>query len=426
MSDINVKKAPGRLSVVPFFGTAALAFLALCIMLFFSADAFKGHYFHPKLLALVHTAALGWGTMVIFGAVYQLLPVIFEKELHSTKLAIASYLLLLPGVVLLIYNFWMFTPNLSMQLGGVLVLLSIILFALNVLNTAEDSTKYTIQKSYIIASALWLFITALVGLLLVLNFSYPIFKQDHLGILKLHAHAGIVGWFLMLIIGVGTKLIPMFLLGKSSKENYLKWAFYLINIGLAAFLIDGFFSGVQMRSLIYAAAIVAGIVFFLLYVFDAYKNRMRKKLDFNMKHTMFSMILLLLAIIHLPIIVLKQNQLNCAMVYGTLIFMGWITSLILGKTFKTLPFIVWNDHYKNHSGKPKIPMPKHLFFESWVKWQFFIYLAGLIIFIIGIKTGFAWLIQIAAVVMIAVAVIYNINVFKIILHKPNLKTVEKI
>lgn len=425
MSDINVKIAPGRLSVVPFYGTAALAFLALCIMLFFSADAFKGHYFHPKLLALVHTAALGWGTMIIFGAVYQLLPVIFEKELHSSKLAIASYFLLLPGTVLLIYNFWMFTPNLSMQIGGILVLISIILFALNVLNTAEDSTKYTIQKSYIIASALWLFITALLGLLLALNFSYPIFKQDHLNILKLHAHAGIVGWFLMLIIGVGTKLIPMFLLGKSAKEKYLKYAFYLINFGLAAFLVDGFFSGIQMRALIYAAAIVTGIFLFLLYILDAYKNRMRKKLDFNMKHTMFSMGFLVLAIILIPVVMLNPKQLDWAMVYGSLIFMGWITSLILGKTFKTLPFIVWNDHYKNHSGKPKIPMPKHLFYESWVKWQFFIYLAGFIIFIVGIKTGFAWLIQLAAIVMTGVAIIYNLNVFKIILHKPNLKTLEK-
>src|SRR5688572_5973204 len=100
MSDINVKKAPGNASVIPFYGTAAIAFLALCIMLFFSAEAFKGHYFHPKLLALVHTAALGWGTMIIFGATYQLLPVIFEKELYSTKLAVSSYFLLLPGTVL--------------------------------------------------------------------------------------------------------------------------------------------------------------------------------------------------------------------------------------------------------------------------------------------------------------------------------------
>lgn len=29
--------------------------------------------------------------------------------------------------------------------------------------------------------------------------------------LKLHAHAGIVGWFIQLITGVGSRLLPMFM-----------------------------------------------------------------------------------------------------------------------------------------------------------------------------------------------------------------------
>ena len=97
MSDINIAKAPKAYAVVPFYATAALAFLALCIMLFFSVNNLGGHYFQPHLLALVHTAALGWVTMIIFGACYQLLPVIFEHDLYSSKLAFISYLFLLSG-----------------------------------------------------------------------------------------------------------------------------------------------------------------------------------------------------------------------------------------------------------------------------------------------------------------------------------------
>jgi hypothetical protein len=47
--------------------------------------------------------------------------------------------------------------------------------------------------------------------------------------------------------------------------------------------------------------------------------------------------------------------------YGFIIFFGWITAIILGMTFKTLPFIVWNKVYHQQAGKGKTPNPKDLF-----------------------------------------------------------------
>jgi hypothetical protein len=417
---MNIHKAPSSIAVIPFYATAAIAFLSLCIMLFLSANEFNGHYFQPKILALTHTAALGWGTMIIFGASYQLLPVIFEKDLYSAKLAFISFLFLLPGTALLVFSFWNLNIGLIMQIAGALIIGGIILFAVNVFLTSRNSEKYSIQKLFIMTSAVWLLITGINGILLVFNFSYPIFRQSHLEILKLHAHAGIVGWFLLLIIGVGTKLIPMFLLGKSDKEKYLLWAYYLINIGLFAFLADGLLTQVSWRSLAYGLLIIAGIVAFISFIYDVYKNRMRKETDFQMKHTMISMFFLFLAILHIPIMMFRPDEVKCSLIYGMLVFMGWITSIIIGKTFKTLPFIVWNDKYKAHVGKKNLPMPKHLYKESSIKVQFYLYLIGFALFIIGIKTGLTILNQVAAVILILVALLYNYNVFKIIFHKPQI------
>src|SRR5690606_28617244 len=108
MADIFINKAPKELAVIPFYGTAALFFVLLCTLLFFSASTLGGHYFSPSILAIVHTAALGWGTMVIFGAAYQLLPVICERELYSTPLALLSYFLLTIGTCGMIWSFWWF------------------------------------------------------------------------------------------------------------------------------------------------------------------------------------------------------------------------------------------------------------------------------------------------------------------------------
>src|SRR5690606_30007417 len=80
MADISIGKAPHPIAVLPFYGTGAVCFAALALLLFLASGELMGHHFSPHLLAIVHTAALGWGTMVIFGAAYQLLPVVCERS----------------------------------------------------------------------------------------------------------------------------------------------------------------------------------------------------------------------------------------------------------------------------------------------------------------------------------------------------------
>jgi hypothetical protein len=77
----------------------------------------------------------------------------------------------------------------------------------------------------------------MIGLLLVCNFADAILPNDSLHYLSLHAHIGIAGWFLMLVIGVGSRLIPMFLISKYSDSKRLWLIYFLLNGGLISFII---------------------------------------------------------------------------------------------------------------------------------------------------------------------------------------------
>ena len=418
MTPINIGKAPGNRAVLPFYGTGAVMFFVLCVLMVFSSESFTRHYFTPHLLTIVHVAALGWGTMIIFGAAHQLLPVICEQDLYSEKMAASVWYTLTLGMILLTTSFWNLNVGWIMITGGSLIVISAMLYLINVLKTSIIWKKYSIQKLFLVSSALWLLFTVIVGLLLAINLKFPFFKQSHLEILKLHAHAGFAGWFLQLITGVSTKLVPMFLLGKSSKDNLLKWAFVFQNIGLVLFLADGYFIGVSVRVLIYTAVVLVGVVFWLLYLYDTFKNRLRKRIELLMKHAFLSFLALVLSILLLPAVYFSSGY-RWTMLYGTLIFMGWITSIILGKTFKTLPFIIWNDHYKNLSGKVKVPLPKDLFSEKLTLWQFRIFIAAFLVFALGIILQQVIIIRIGTVLWVTVAVLYNINVFKLMFHKRN-------
>ena len=135
-----------------------------------------------------------------------------------------------------------------------------------------------------------------------------------------------------------------------------------------------------------------------------------------MKHAFLSFLALVISILLLPAVYFSSGY-RFAMLYGTLLFMGWITSIILGKTFKTLPFIIWNDHYKNLSGKRKVPLPKDLYSEQITIWQFRIFIAAFLVFALGIIIQKVMIIRIGAVLWLIVAVLYNINVFKLMFHK---------
>ncbi|MCJ8163302.1 hypothetical protein MKJ04_00500 [Pontibacter sp. E15-1] len=421
MSTAATSTSPGKWVVLPHFAFAALAFLSLSVLLLFSTDAFGGHYFHPKLLAITHVAVLGWATMLIFGALYQLLPVVLEGRLYSERLAHFTFALLSTGTILLAYAFWNFDVSWVMHVAACLLFLSFLLFNINVFQTARRAPKWTVEADFIVTSALWLLVTGLVGLLMALNFSYPFLPEEHVHYLKLHAHIGMAGWFLLLIIGVGAKLIPMFLLAHPVGTGKLTWSYACINAGLVLFILDHMVLRTGLLAP-YAALVTVGAVFFLLYLRDARKTMQRKEMDLGMKQTFVALALLLLPLVLVFAVSidlgLPQGVLSSVyLVYGISVFLGFITALILGQTFKTLPFIVWMHVYEAHVGKCKTPLPKDMYSHTLLRWQNISYLVGFVLLVAGVLLRHQQVILGGAIAFTVTAVLYAANVFQMLVHK---------
>jgi hypothetical protein len=103
--------------------------------------------------------------------------------------------------------------------------------------------------------------------------------------------------------------------------------------------------------------------------------------------------------------------------YGFSIFFGWITAIIFGMTFKTLPFIVWNKMYHNKASQGKTPGPKELFSTKVFNSMGIAYLAGFILFATGILITSIITLQAATLLLVLTAVLYNWNIMKMLLHK---------
>lgn len=422
MNQIGSQNAPSPKVVIPHFVFGGLIWLVVTLLITFNSEAFTQHFFNPVLLSITHLLALGWITMVIFGALYQLIPVIVEVKLHSEKLAVFSFVLLGLGTLLLAFSFWNLAFGTLMFTAGGLIVVAVISFLINILTTIYKSTKKSIERTFIVSAVIWLLFTVLAGLTLAINFNHPFLKPAHLELLKLHAHAGIVGWFLQLIIGVSSRLIPMFMVAHNLNTKKLNVAFYLINFALIIGIFSLFF---EIKLGVTASIFIGliGVFSYLSFLVEAYQKRIKKQLDIGMKQSAFSFLLLLIPC--LLILMLLPNfslftafTLPLIIAYGSILMVGFITSLIMGQTYKTLPFIVWLKVYRGKIGKLKLPLPKDLYNEKIAVAQLWLFALGIVVFLIGIISSNTFLIQLSGVILFLSVILYNINMLKIIFHQP--------
>ena len=408
--------------VLPFYLYAGLSFLAATILLIFSTPAFLQHYFHPHTLAITHIMALGWGTMIILGASHQLVPVLIEGKLYSNTLAYLSFAFAAIGIPLLVIGFYHFDFGWPAQWGAIFINAAIIFYLINIAVSMAKSKNENVHAVFVFTGTLWLLITTIVGLFLVYNFTHNILSRDSLSYLPLHAHLGIIGWFLMLVIGVGSRLIPLFLISKYDNTKILWWIYSLINFALVSFIVFFLYVKITWLYLLPLVAIAAAIILFGYYCYHAYHQRLRKKVDYQVKISLLSVFMMALPLIFLLIVILlllfSVDNIHLILTYGFCIFFGWITAIIFGMTFKTLPFIVWNKVYHDKAGLGKTLNPKELFSDKIFLIMGISYLSGFVLFVAGILISNELVIKIASLFLLIAAILYNGNVWKAATHKP--------
>ncbi|MBK7380012.1 MAG: hypothetical protein IPJ03_13550 [Ignavibacteriales bacterium] len=371
--------APPFRIVAKYFTAAIISFVVLNLLLLLNYSSIDGHHFQPKILSINHVATLGWITMIIFGAMFQLVPVVLETKLFSEKLAEIQFWIYMPGVIGLVYCFWVFDTGIIMTASAILLNLAMSIFSFNIIATMKSVKKWNVTAWYLASAIFYLIVTAIAGLLLAINLWTPYIKLDHLQYLNLHAHIAFIGWVSMVIMGVSFKLIPMFTLSHGFALTNGKRALWMINIGLLGISTIMHYKDTTFLYYIFIALIVLGIIFFLLQINIIFKNRIRKKFDIGIRfssvaYLMFGLTTLLGTFIAF---VDYENIINITLVYGYMIIFGFISILIVGQMYKIVPFLVWYHKYSSKVGIEKVPMLKDMFNEKSAQVGFYLMITAI-------------------------------------------------
>ncbi len=421
--NLHTDLAPDISVVKPHFLFAAIGLLILGILMVLTSDDFAGIYYNHKMLAVTHTAVLGWLMMLVFGSLYQLIPVVFETSLYSEKLAKFTFWITGFSIVFLVYTFWIGDYTKLLPYAATLMYLSLFFFVFNVGMSYKNAKIKNIKSVFILAAVGWLFLAETEGLLMALNFKYNFYTTSHVQHLQGHALMGLIGFFVLMIFGVGTTLIPMFLISHQLNDSYLYKTFYLINGGLAGLVLSKYLFPNSYLYLLFWLIIVIGIIYYFFYINDSYKKRMKKHLDVGMKYTMLSLVFLSIPIILSFILIFTSGNPQIqkwgeilSLFFGLSMIFGFFTTIALGQTYKTLPFIIWLEKYQNLVGKYHTPLPRELYSEKVAGIQFYFYMSFLVLMIFGIVLQNLIILKLATIFFLIIGILYNFNVWKMFFH----------
>lgn len=415
MNSVASAYSPPFRIVAKYFIATIISFVVLNFMLLLNYKDISGHHFQPKILSLTHVTTLGFITMIIFGAMFQLVPVVLEVKLFSTILAEIQFWIYSTGVVLLVYKFWNFSSELSFTLPAISLNAAILIFSVNIVLSMIKVKNWNITGTYLASSIFWLLTTAVAGLLLSINLDTPFIKISHLQYLKLHVITAFAGWVGMVVMGVSFKLIPMFTLSHGYDLKLAKWSVALINIGLLGVNWIMHYPDTAFYNSIFGSMIFIGFILYLIQVFIIFNKRIRKKLDVGLKFTVAALFILgITAFLNFSFLFFDYERIiNLTLIYGILFLIGFASTLIVGQMYKIVPFLVWYHKYSSKVGIENVPMLRTMFKESLAEYQFYLMISGMIMALIGLGLQIQFILLIGFVTLFISSLIFAYNMIKI-------------
>lgn len=399
-------RVPDPVLPLRYFGAAAVSLLLAALALPFHAELLADFYYQTRILALTHLITLGWITMTMMGALFQLVPVALGTALSSPRLAGLQFWLMVAGVAGMVGHFWIGRFE-GMAASALLVLLAVLLFLTNMIRTLRGVRQWDIVAWHIGAALVYLAATAGLGSLMALDKVLDFLPGDFLGILQAHAHLAALGWVTMTIVGVSYKLIPMFTLSELWSDRLARSTFWSLN-GAVLGLFWSLLAGSRLVAA-FAALAAASLALYGFQMIRTLRARRRPALDWGIRYALTALgYLMLTALVGAALAagVVRDEALaaRLAFAYGFLGLGAWVSMMMMGMLYKIVPFLVWYLAYSDRVGLARVPDLGELCSVRLQRWGYWLLHLGTLGTAVGLAGGGAAFLR-ATTSLLAVAVL---------------------
>lgn len=360
MSTILKTPTPAAARSTPFWlpaahfaaGLVCLVTVALALP-FVAPDLAAGRFLQPEVVALTHLLTLGWLTVSIAGALGQLFPVVLGTPLRSIRLAATSGAMLVGGLALFVSGLVSGHGSIVIT-GATLLAIALLLFAGNAYATLWRSSERDLTWWTLAAAFAFLLATITFGVSLAINLDAGHLAERRLEALAVHVHVALGGWVLLVILAVGRRLMPMFLLSHGTRELPLRVATFTMLAGAGVLTL---FHRLLTEWLFRSAVLLMAIAVVALgwQIAGYVRTRHRPQLDAGLRLVLAGGALVVLGVITGVVMLVAGGTPNRITAYG-IALVGGLTLFVAGHYYKILPFLLWNHRFAPLVGKR--PMPK--------------------------------------------------------------------
>jgi hypothetical protein len=363
--------APGTAEPPPFrlpgeHFAAALLWLGAGAagLLLVAPDLARGDLFEPRVIATTHAFTLGVITTSIFGALYQLFPVTMGAGVKSVRAGHATFWTLELGVVLLVAGFWL-GQGWCEAAGWLAIAVALGALASNLVSQRRRATQGHVIGRYV-AGAHAALGTAMFVAFARIGQTLGWWHVDRLGVIASHYHLAALGFASLTVVGVGSRMLPMFLVAHGYPEWPLRWIGPIAGVGMV-----GFATGQlgRLGPLAWAGALLMGVAALLhvYLIFGYFRTRSRRRLDPGLAHIAAAFCALGLLVPAGIALLASPGGFNPRgwAAYGLLGLLGWLVLMIVGVYHRILPFLTWLHLFGPRVGEPDLPTVADLTRPAW-------------------------------------------------------------
>lgn len=368
--------------------TATGAFVLAATALPWLAPVLGGHYYHPRVLALTHTVGLGWITLAIMGASYQLVPIVLGRPVWSARLARWQLLAVAAGAVGMIAHFWLARWN-GLAWAAGLVVLGVLAHAVNVGYALRALERWTPTARAFALGLAGLGLTGFLGLALAANRLWPVLPVDPLTVVHAHFHVALLGWIAPMIVGVAARVYPMFLLAPEPGPRAT--AAQLAGLGAGAAGIAVGLVGAPLAGAAGALAALGALGGHAAWVLRMARARRRPGLDWGLRFVLTGTACLVPGgLLGLGLLTGLLRGPRAALAYAILALGGWVSLTIAGMLLKIAPFLVWYRAYGPRAGREPVPTLAQLSSTRAEAWAYGLLVGGVAGLAGTVLAGMTW------------------------------------
>ena len=354
------------------FGAAMLFLLAGAAGLFWIApDLAAGRFPEARVAGVTHLFTLGWLTTTIFGALYQLLPVALGTPVRSERAGYASLLTFVSGTAL--FAAGVMRNNTVLHHAGIALLTAgILVVVTNVALTLRRATRRDVTWWAIALALTALAATLVLGVVLLHNLHTGFLAGARFRMLSVHLHVALVGWALLMIVGISQRLLPMFLLSHGVDARWSARAVALLAGGVAV-LVTGLSTALPVVTWIGIALLEGGVISFIVQATLFFRARVRRRIDVGMRFAATGLFFLAAAAVLGPLaLAFGTTEPRIATAYVIAGLLGGIVLYVVGHFYKVVPFLAWIAHYRGRMGRETVPAVADLYSSrvATVQWAF--------------------------------------------------------